>query len=208
MLENAVTGGISMQFKSFESGIEVNAVTVASVMTGMGHFTNISRRFLIQVGIGNIEDRKYVLDMDAWYSMDDWLKAFENIAYRIGDTALFNIGASIPKSANFPAGLNDIRAGVSAVDIAYHINHRKNGRLLYNMDTGVMLEGIGHYGSKPISGANEILCVCENPYPCAFDRGIITSMAQQFEPGAQVVHDDNKECRKKGADSCTYHVYW
>jgi hypothetical protein len=50
--------------------------------------------------------------------------------------------------------------------------------------------------------------VCDNPYPCAFDRGIITAMAQGFELQAKVVHDDAKPCRKQGAESCTYIASW
>jgi len=53
---------------------------------------------------------------------------------------------------------------------------------------------------------------CQNPYPCEFDRGIITAMARRFSPGGSrqvcVEHDDEAPCRKQGAESCTYHVRW
>ncbi|MDR2669212.1 MAG: hypothetical protein LBC14_04585 [Desulfovibrio sp.] len=197
-----------MQFKAFEPGVEVNAPTVAAVIAGMGYFTKISRRALSEVGIGTVVDDKLVLDMHAWYSQEAWLKAFETIARQVGNSALFNIGMSIPVNAEFPAGAVDVTTAVRSIDIAYHINHRKNGRLLYDAETGVMHEGIGHYGCEPVSGKNEILCVCKNPYPCSFDRGIIKAMAQRFAPDAQVMHDDDAECREEGADSCTYRVYW
>ncbi len=53
-----------------------------------------------------------------------------------------------------------------------------------------------------------MLMVCENPYPCAFDRGIIQAMAARFEPAAQVKHVDLGGCRKKAAESCSYLVSW
>ncbi|MDR1685905.1 MAG: hypothetical protein LBR82_05600 [Desulfovibrio sp.] len=197
-----------MQFKAFEPGIEVNAPTVAAIVAGMGYFTKISRRALGEVGIGDVVDDKLVLDMQVWYSQEAWLKAFETIARQVGNSALFNIGMSIPVNAKFPFGAVDVVSAVRSIDIAYHINHRKNGRPLYDIETGTMYEGIGHYGCEPVSGKNEIRCVCRNPYPCAFDRGIIKAMAQQFAPDAQVVHDDTVECREQGADSCTYRVFW
>jgi hypothetical protein len=197
-----------VQFKVFEPDIEVNAPTVAAIIAGLGYFTNISRRYLSQVGIGSVVDKNLVLDMDGWYSQEAWLKAFENIARQIGDRVLFNIGMSIPESAHFPSWVTDIQSAVKSIDVAYHLNHRKNGQPLFDMETGIMYEGIGHYGCKPLNGKNEILCVNNNPYPCAFDRGIITAMALKFEPGAKVLHDDYRECRKQGAESCTYHVYW
>ncbi|MDR1086106.1 MAG: hypothetical protein LBP22_14920 [Deltaproteobacteria bacterium] len=197
-----------MQFKAFEPDIEVNAPTVSAIIAGLGFFNNISRRYLSQAGIGRVVDKKLVLQPEHWYSQEAWLLAFENIARQIGDRALFNIGMTIPSNAHFPPWAVDIQSGVRSIDIAYHLNHRKNGLPMFNAETQVMLEGIGHYGCQPVSGQNEILCVCNNPYPCAFDRGIISAMAKKFEPEALIVHDDAKECRKNGADSCTYRVYW
>ena len=69
---------------------------------------------------------------------------------------------------------------------------------------------IGHYNFKA-EGRNKATLVCANPYPCDFDRGIIVAMARRFGPKAgsvRVVHDDTQPCRKKGEESCTYHVAW
>ena len=76
------------------------------------------------------------------------------------------------------------------------------------MQSGKMSEGIGHYGFEKIDGKNMIISECNNPYPCAFDKGIITAMAQKFEVKANIIHDDSKPCRKNGADSCTYIITW
>jgi hypothetical protein len=197
-----------MQFKIFEPGIEVNGQTVYSIIDGLGYFTNISRRYLSQVGIGTVADKKLVMDKEGWYSQEAWLKAFENIARQIGDRVLFNIGMSIPRNAEFPSWTTDVKSAIYAIDVAYHINHRKNGKRLFDAQTNTMTEGIGHYGCAPVAGKNEILSVCNNPYPCAFNRGILTAMAWKFEPSAEIIHDDSEECLKDGADSCTFHIFW
>jgi hypothetical protein len=59
-----------MQFRIFESGIEVNVQTVYSIIDGLGYFTDISRRYLCQVGIGTIVDKKLVLDKEGWYPQE------------------------------------------------------------------------------------------------------------------------------------------
>jgi hypothetical protein len=197
-----------LQFKVFEPGIEVNAPTVYAIIAGLGHFSNISRRYLSQAGIGTVVDKKLVLDMDGWYSQEAWLRAFENIANQIGDRVLYNIGRTIPRNAHFPSWTVDVVTGIKAIDVAYHLNHRKDGRALFDAGTGEMEEGIGHYGCSPVPGRNEIISVCNNPYPCAFDRGILDEMALRFALGARVVHIDTADCRKNGADSCSYLVSW
>jgi hypothetical protein len=76
------------------------------------------------------------------------------------------------------------------------------------METNTMREGIGHYGCEPVPGKNEIVSVCDNPYPCAFNRGILTEMAFKFKPEAKIIHDDSQACLKNGADSCTFRIFW
>jgi hypothetical protein len=101
-----------------------------------------------------------------------------------------------------------MHSAIKAIDVAYHINHRKNGKPLFDEDTNTIHEGIGHYGYEQVPGKSLIISRSNNPYPCAFDKGIITSMARQYDVKSFVVHDDSKPCRKNGADSCTYLVSW
>ena len=198
-----------MQFKVFEPNIEVNGQTVNSIITGLGYFTNLSRRYFSRVNIGKVVNKKLQIDLNGWYSQEAWLEAFKQIAETVGDRVLYNIGLKVPENAQFPPWVVDIDTAIKAIDIAYHLNHRKNGRALFDMDIGKMFEGIGHYGyERDRSGRNIITSVSRNPYPCAFDKGIITAMAHKFQPNAKVTHDDSKECRSHGGESCTYIITW
>ena len=50
-----------------------------------------------------------------------------------------------------------------------------------------------------------------NPYPCDFDRGLLDALGRRFEPAnpyLDIVHHDNAPCKKSGADSCTYTIFW
>lgn len=71
---------------------------------------------------------------------------------------MYNIGLSIPENAVFPPWVVDIDTAVKAIDIAYHLNHRKDGKPLFDMKTGTMSEGIGHYGyERDRSGKNRVV---------------------------------------------------
>ena len=198
-----------MQFKAFEPDIEVNGPTVYSIIAGLGYFKNLSRRYFSKVNIGTVVNKELRIDMNGWYSQAAWLEAFKNIAEQVGDKVLFNIGLSVPENAQFPPWVVDIDTAIKAIDIAYHLNHRKNNRPLFDINTGIMSEGIGHYGyERSNPNQNRIVSVSRNPYPCAFDLGIITAMARKFQSDAKIIHDDSRECRSNGAESCTYIITW
>lgn len=196
-----------MQYQAFERGIEVNGRTVYAVVDGFKTFARVAKRFLAEEGIGRLSPSgEYELDLDGWYPQDAWLRAFARIGAEVGESVLFDIGASIPANAEFPPWVVDVESAIRSVDVAYLMNHRKQGRVMFDPETGGMLEGIGHYGFERIASASEILSRCHNPYPCSFDYGILTSMARRFARGATVTHDPWRPCRRFGDDECTYRI--
>ena len=177
------------QFKCFENGVQVNGETVLAIVNGMGVFKTKALEILKNNGIDNPQSGQ-------WYSQQDWLNAFKEIAEKLGDATLYQIGTKIPESAQFPPEIDSIEKALSAIDIAYHMNHQKGE--------------IGNY-QFTLTDSNSGKFVCNNPYPCEFDRGIIYSMSQRFKPAGSIPsikHDDSEPCRKKGNDSCTYLVTW
>ena len=175
------------QFVAFAPGVEVNGTTVMSIIAGMGE---VASPILIAHGFDNVQ-------RDAWYSQQAWLDTFREIARMATRSCdLVSIGMEIPRNANFPPGIDSIESALKSIDVAYHMNHRGGE--------------IGHYAALVISD-RQVDLVCQNPYPCEFDYGIIYGMAARFCPkGAhvQIRHDDDALCRQKGAESCTYHVTW
>jgi hypothetical protein len=148
------------------------------------------------------------VDPNAWYPIEDTLLAHKKVDSLLGGRGLEKVGSFIPQHAVFPPDIDNIHSALRSIDIAYHMNHRKDGEPMFNPATGALLEGIGHYGFKLVEGKREIVMVCDNPYPCRFDLGIIKGMAHRFEPRATVTHDTSTACRQKGAATCTYVVTW
>ena len=202
-----------MQFSPFEPGIEVFGASIDAVVEGFALFPTIGLEKLAQHGIGEMrvgggvgKKPEFHVERDAWYRQDSWLAAFEDISKSIGPHVLFKIGNQVPKHAPFPASIRDIHAGVKSLDVAYHMNHRKGGKVMFDGSNGRMLEGIGHYEYRD-GGNKQIIMVCKNPYPCELDRGLIQAVSEKFERGAKVSHEKGL-CRKNGSDTCTYYVKW
>ena len=190
------------EFIAFTPGVEVNGQTVLSVVEG----STIKRSALKYLSKNGIVDPV----PGQWYPQQSWLDAFRSIATEVGLLTLFQIGRKIPEKADWPSHVNDIHSALASIDIAYHMNHRLNGQLLFDPATGVLKEGIGHYGYQKIDDHTARM-TCHNPYPCDFDWGIIESAANKFKPEGyhiSVVHDNPEQCRKNGVHSCSYTVKW
>ncbi|PRQ05566.1 hypothetical protein [Enhygromyxa salina] len=196
-----------MLYRAFEPGIEILGAAMLAAVGGFGPLGPIVERMLLRHGLippGPPDARK--VDVDAWYSQQSWLDALLEVDERFGTAILFNIGAEIPNNAVFPASAVDVHTAVQSIDVAYHLNHRRGGKVMYDAATQTFVEGIGHYGYDRL-GPNHILSTCETPYPCEFDFGIVATMARRFEPRAIATHVGN-ECRRHGAQACTYSLSW
>jgi hypothetical protein len=177
------------QFIAFENGVEVNGETVLSIVEGSvmkeKAFSLLERHGIVNPTPGR------------WYSQQAWLNAFREIADNIGPRTLHAIGRKIPENAVFPPFINSVAEALTAIDTAYHMNHR-NGE-------------IGHYACES-AGEKAMRIACDNPYPCDFDRGIIESMAMRFLPEGSILvtveHDLDSGCRKEGDETCIYRVTW
>lgn len=190
-------------YEPFEEGIEVNGTTINSVISSVPSLSFLVEKYFIEAGLP-IPSK---IEMDNWYSQAKWLNVFKLITDKTGSNTLLNIGKKIPDWAIFPTDISSIEEALQSIDIAYHMNHRNaKGQVLY--DNGILLEGIGHYEYHKVSEEHLITMICQNPYPCDFDRGIISAMAQKFQPSAIITHDMTKECRKKGDNSCTFLIKW
>ena len=78
---------------------------------------------------------------------------------------MFKIGSQVPKHAPFPPTLTDIHTGIAGIDVAYHMNHRKNGQVMFNPESGTMLEGIGHYRYERVPDRSGFWCTAKTPTP-------------------------------------------
>ncbi len=191
------------QFIAFDQNVEVNKETIMSVINSMekGKATRISI----------LEKNGIYTEKKEWYPQQSWLNAFKEIAATLGDMNLFLIGKAIIDSAKFPP-IKSLEEALRSLDVAYHMNHRIKGKVMFDSQTGTKTEGIGHYKLTEFNAAaKHAIMVCDNPYPSKFDEGIITQLVRKFKTTAateSIKLDLAKETRIKGGRSCTYNITW
>ncbi|WP_223754257.1 hypothetical protein [Myxococcus sp. RHSTA-1-4] len=190
-------------------GIQASGSSVYSVVAAIKSFSVLVNELMQDLKVQTRDERGVlVLDTNAWYDLELYLPVYKRIDTLLGGRGLEKVGSFVPQNAVFPPHVKDVQSALASIDIAYHMNHRKDGRDMFNPATGEMMEGIGHYTYQPVAGKNEAVMVCDNPYPCRFDMGLIKGMAQRFQPQATLTHDAHQGCRHKGAASCTYVITW
>lgn len=174
-----------VQFKAFETCVEVKGAAVLAIIKGLEYSREIAESMLEKNGIPSVS-------ADAWYPQQSFLDAFKTISESLGPHTLYSIGTMIHKSADFPENIQTLEEALRSVNVAYQMNHRGGD--------------IGYYRLY-ISEAGDYRMVCRNPYPCEFDRGIIEGIASTYSPpGTRIsaIHDDNAGCRDNGDESCAY----
>jgi hypothetical protein len=189
--------------------VEVSGNSALSIVNGFRSFTLLASRLLLEEGMGTQgPDGLAIVDAHSWHPLERLLRIFGKIESSMGPTVLYQVGLSIPRNAKMPAVAFDMWSGMCSINAGYHLNHRKDGRVMFSEETGAFISGIGAYDVSGSAPAKSMQVLCTNPYPCSFDLGVLTAMAQQFVRTARVVHDDSSGCRKRGGVSCTYLVSW
>ena len=191
------------------TGVEVHGQDILSFMGALGDFMSIGQRLLQDLKIGTrASDGQYVITPGVWYALRDKIRILIAVKERVGTTTLRRVGEKIPENALFPPSIVDIHSALRAIDIAYHMNHRKDGKPLIDLETGTITDAIGHYGYQAVPGERRIISICDSPNPSEYDEGILFAMARRFEPKASVVLDPEAPTRRAGGRSCRFVVEW
>lgn len=191
------------------TGVEVHGQDILSFVDALGAFSSLGHRILQDLKIGTLSrPGGYQILPGNWYPLVDKIRILQAVKERVGPATLRLVGEKIPANALFPPAITDIHKAMASIDVAYHMNHRKHGRALYDEKSKTITEGIGHYGYRVGPGTNHIISVCDSPNPSEYDEGILHAMARRFEPTAQIFLDPTLPTRREGADSCTFVVTW
>lgn len=175
------------EYVALDPRVEVKGSAVLATLQGVE--PTVVRPIAEKFGLVNVHS-------EGWYPQQSWLntlKALDELHFG-GSLDLVSVGMEIPKTADWPPEVNSFEAALFSIDEAYHMNHRYGE--------------IGHYRAERVNDW-QIDVICDNPYPCLFDYGIIYSAASRFGSQAEftVLHDEHT-CRRRGDVACVYHVTW
>jgi len=145
-----------------------------------------------------------------WYSQQLWLNAIKEISDRFLPSTLCAIGLEFAAKARVSPEIGSLESALVMMDEIYRMNNNTKGTAVAKPCRGVPNGSHGHYCYSR-KNCDEAAMLCQNPNPCEFDRGFIEGIAKRFGPArgsVHIVHDDEAECRKTGAESCTYKILY
>lgn len=192
------------EFVAISENVEVSGDSILAFINSMERGKDTRSEILKNHGIDP--------EGTTWYSQLKWLEAFKEVSYTLGEMNLFLIGKSIVNNSNFPP-VCDLEEALNTLDVAYHMNHRINGKVMFDPISKSKLKGIGNYKLLAYDAtARKATFKCTNPYPSKFDEGIIAQLVRKFRPSDSIKQtvelDLSKDSRIKGGDSCTYLISW
>ncbi|WP_049922331.1 4-vinyl reductase [Halopiger djelfimassiliensis] len=133
------------------------------------------------------------IEPDEWYPLEIPLAMLYDMRDEYGGVRMRNMGQNVPEHVEFPPELSEVDEALASIDAAYHQNHRGSEIGSYEFET---------------EGPNEGVMICENPYPCEFDKGLIKGVAKKFANNPVTVEEVGDQCRSDGDQHCEYHVEW
>lgn len=198
-----------MEYVVSGPGYGILGQALETMLDGFGAFRSLASAILHEEGIGTLgPDGCTRLDPQVFYPLEAELRAFKKALRQTGPATMFNVGLKVPENAIFPPNVVDVYSSVESLNIAYHMNHSKDGVPLFDAATGVLTQGIGDYRVTSDRARRQIVVINNTPYPDDFSRGIVAALARKFEKRAQVTLDTSKPTLANGADSSTYLVTW
>lgn len=154
-----------------------------SVSTMFGRQTE---RKLADYGVEDVQPEE-------WYPLAAALAMLYDMRDEYGAASMQTMGRSIPQHVAFPPDISGVAEALHSIDAAYHQNHRGGA--------------IGSYEFHE-EGSGEGRMVCENPYPCELDQGLLKGVAHEFTDSVVEVEEVGDECRAEGGQRCEYRVRW
>ena len=173
------------KYEPIESNVEVLGSSIISTIRSFPDTRETElRQIFAEHGIENPHKEE-------WYPHEANLAAMSTLHEKFGSGMLEKIGRDKPKNIVWPPNIETAVDAVMSIDQAYRKNHR-NGE-------------IGGYHAEQV-GESRIEVICDNPYPCPLDKGLIEGVAFEFAGQTAMVNEVGDECREEGGKRCTYNV--
>jgi len=134
------------------------------------------------------------LTSDSPIPLEAMMAALKEVSVTFGPNLLYQVGREVPRQGKFPPGIDTVEKALGTLDMAYRMNHSG-------------LPAPGSYKTEVIK-AGQGKVVADTPYPCHYDRGLLTELLQKVNRTTSIQHDDTAPCRRNGGASCTYHIRW
>ncbi len=174
---------------SIEGATVIGRSPLSYIAAGESVSSFVGKQISSKLGEYGLED----IEPDEWYPLEIPLAMLYDMRDEYGDIRMRNMGQNVPQHVEFPPELSDVDNALRAIDTAYHQNHRG--------------DDIGFYEFQ-VEDSREGIVICETPYPCEFDKGLIMGVAEKFADSHVDVEEVGDQCRSDGGQRCEYRVEW
>lgn len=172
-------------FQSSDPHAEVLGASIYTIIDAAGTFKRRAEQLLERNGITHLK-------LEQWYPLQPILNVLKDLYESVGPQTIRQIGRKVLDNAVFPSDINSLEQALASLNVAYHLNHHGN---------------VGDYKFEKISERSAKM-ICNQPYPCEMDHGIIISLCNRFRPAnvtsVNIKHDASQPCRKRGDEVCIY----
>lgn len=191
-------------------GVEILGQNVQNVVDSFRMFPQLGVQPLLSRGIGELSaGGGLAVAAEHWFPLPAWLEAFYEIRDKVGPAKMTEVGTHVPNNSEFPPHISSLTDALESLDLAYYLNHRRDGRAMFDPATKTTDGSIGHYRYVPSSQPRRATVIAENvPYPCELDRGILIGLGRRFGSNRVTVTHLDEGCRNNGDASCSYRVEW
>lgn len=146
---------------SISTGIDVLGQAILAVVNSVQSGRETMLTFLRKNGIGDLLP-------DRWYSLDNYLMAYGELAQNMGNGIFYVMGLVTVENL-FPEKIKSLDKGLQKIDDLYRTNHQ--GR------------GIGYYKLVEFDYADKsAIMKCNTPYPVEFNNGLLTAVLKKLQP--------------------------
>jgi hypothetical protein len=153
-------------------------------------FQKILKKILADHGIGEIVP-------DKWYHFQSVLNALKEIEEKFGHHLMRQVGEQAAMVIPVPPEITTLKQCLLSLNVT-----------LSRICRGGEIGGYTISEEKTSAGFTRYIVNASTPFPCSLTMGYLDGFAQRFKQGEfnEVItrHDEERPCRREGAESCTY----
>ncbi len=193
-----------MEFIAPNPNVEVAGSYLMSIVYAAKRGAEMRLAALKRYGISDLK-------AELWYPLQPVLKGLRDISAEIGDLNMMLMGKDVALKQELPP-ISSLKEILSLLNVAHHLNHRLDGKIMFDPATGAFREGIGtillaEYDEE----ARHAVIVDSCPYSIKNVEGYLYAFVEKFRPADStsfVVKEDLTKERKTQGDSSTFLISW
>src|SRR5688500_3805871 len=122
-----------------DRSVQSSGACLQSIVDAFGELRRAVSKLFAESGVGVLgRDGVVQIDPNAWNPIEIELDVLRRMRDRVGEATLYSVGVAIPAAISLPPQVVDVDSALAMLDVAYHLNHGRNGAPLFDVTNGTM----------------------------------------------------------------------